>query len=485
LALKKAAAISLTASNEILQTYKNDNASKRERRNAYDRKTNPLLRGRSRKWIELYYQYFTNVTKVDAIPAAIDFLMNQEEMGGVVGGDHLALIREQAQIHRNYHHLQAVKVPLPLCHVTYDTLFDDSAYDYRGEREVTCPSMHFINACVLLLIGGNAQPLYDYNSCPFVYPSYHVLPNCQKSEESQNIAPMYKWKWMLRAAQLGKCRMPSVTPLEAAAEYLEQKRTKLKDTESSVRPITRGVNKFNDEPGTAVNVLWLGLSFMGQQFLSSLCQNYGDLGNGPSLRKGRVTVGKLIPNGKKKNQRKQKQDVKLAAGTRDHDMQDLTAKTSAGRCTPNNRLDIKPGFERLGAVWPDRHCTPKSVEYSKNNITVRYCYQYVFNLRANAHKMYRELPCGYDWSDVDVIFGILPMKEFSDYYIHSTGGSTRDLRHVTYISVQAVINHVRVSINSAYAAHNFTQLKAAHTRGKPTSCADANAGMWWLLTSVN
>jgi hypothetical protein len=413
--------------------------------------SNPLLEGKSRQYIELYYKYFSNATKVEAVPAAIEFLLSQQESGALVSSDFLV---EQAKKHKNYHFEKSggsgVNDELPLCEVTYDAVLDDSDFEYLGK---------------------GATASYDYNSCPFIYPSYYVPPVCEKEEEDAKISPMYKWKWVLKAAKLGKCRMPPVTPIEAAAEYLKQKRSKFQGTEKAERPVLPSARFKDAKPGKTVNILWLGLSFMGQQFLSSVCQNYGDVGNGPNLVRGEAHIKDIG-------------DIH----TRQHQFNNTITVDPTGRCTPNNRQDLIANLEKTHVQtgkaykYPSIQCTPHYFEYSKElkgeHITVRYCYSYVFNLAKNYNK-YKALPCEFDWSEVDVVFGILSYDEFSKYYIRATGGLKYNLDHVTYVSAQDLINHVPRVMNAAYTAHNFSMLKLPNLRARPKSCLDREVGTFY------
>lgn len=412
----------------------------------------PFLKGKSSAYIDLYYKFFTNVTKVDAVPAAIQFLLDQEEKGALMSTE---FMKTQALRHMNYHAADSKdkntirdsnSALLPLCHVTYDAVIDDSHFEFLGK---------------------NAKPLYDYNSCPFVYPSYFVPPVCLQQEEDANIISVNKWKWMLGAAREGKCRMPPTTPLDAGVEYLKQKREKYRGTDREVRPV-KSTARFNkDKPGKSVNILWLGLSFLGQQYLSSVCQNYDTRGDGPSLVQGEAMIG-YKNNAKSKHVYKRKISV---------DPMD--------RCVPDNRIDIVPMLEETRKNtgdkynYPSMYCTPHFVEYSKmiggEEITVRYCYSYVYNLAKN-FRLHPTLPCEFDWSEIDVIFGIVSHDEFSSHYIRATGGLKHDLSHVSYISVQGIINHVPQALNAAYAAHNFSKLMLPNIRGKPKSCLDQESG---------
>ena len=401
---------------------------------------------RSEEYKILFKKYFSNATRADAVPAAIDYLLQQKQKGFLLIQSK-ENIKNNILLSPNYHFDIQKGKELPFCSVTYDSIIDDSTYDF---------------------LGMNTKPPYDYNTCPFVYPTYYVPPRCQKEEEDKHIVAMYKWKWQLKAAQEGKCRMPPTTPLEAAAVYLKQKEMKYNKAEMKTRPILSTARFNKDKPGKVVNILWLGLSFLGQQFLSSLCQNYGKRGNGPNLD--------II-----------EANLKDVHGlTHSHTFKQATEVDPGGKCVPRNREDLKPGLQRAHEEtgepynFPSVHCTPNFVEYSKiidnEKITVRYCYSYVYNLKKNQRRLYKKLPCNFEWEDVDVIFGILGFDEFSQYYIAGSGGLPKNLKHVTYVSVQPLINHVAPSLNSLYMAHNFSLLQQPHVNGKPKSCLDNEVG---------
>jgi hypothetical protein len=123
--------------------------------------------------------------------------------------------------------------------------------------------------------GNDAKPPYP-DKCWSQSVRYHVAPECEKEEASRGVVPVYKWRWTLKSAEEGYCRMPDPSPPKAAAAYLERT-----DKNSAFTRIGRYSNTTADAVTDAstkktVNVLFLGLSFMGQPWQSLGCL-YSDL----------------------------------------------------------------------------------------------------------------------------------------------------------------------------------------------------------------
>ena len=184
----------------------------------------------------------TNARKgKQAVREAISFLMGQEKVASDQLSTQLTTITEVQNRKKC-----VSKDNCPLCIVSMSAIASEGHFEYRGD---------------------DAKPPYP-DKCWAQSVRYHVAPRCEEEEAARGIVPVYKWRWTLKSAEEGYCRMPDPSPPAAAAVYLERTkgttlRTNINDNSSS------GVKK-------TLNVLFLGLSFMGQPWQSLGCL-YSDM----------------------------------------------------------------------------------------------------------------------------------------------------------------------------------------------------------------
>ena len=78
--------------------------------------------------------------------------------------------------------------------------------------------------------------------------------------------------------------------------------------------------------------------------------------------------------------------------------------------------------------------------HSKNNIEapkVNICYAYTFNVRKNIKPGYK-LPCGLEWSEIDIVLSICDPTEIFDFYIPRSGGNLQTLSHLKIIFIDKI-----------------------------------------------
>lgn len=189
-----------------------------------------------------------------AVKEAINFLIGQENEASIQ-------ISDTTPTSSGVQRVKCVsKENCPLCTVSMTAIISEGTFEYLGD---------------------NALPPYP-SKCWAQSIRYHVAPECEREEASRGVVPVYKWRWTLKSAQEGYCRMPDPSPPKAAAAYL----TRISGDNRS--EMTLKINKGNDSNSRSnlgqsggsqkrkLNVLFLGLSFMGQPWQSLGCL-YSDL----------------------------------------------------------------------------------------------------------------------------------------------------------------------------------------------------------------
>ena len=223
-------------------------------------------------------------------------------------------------------------------------------------------------------VHANTTKPYDWR-CFCARARYHVAPECKPKVAE----PVWRWRWTLPG-----CTMPDPSPARAAKQFLQR----------------RGGTK------KQLNVLMLGLSFMGQPFQSLGCL-YAD---------------QIVPEASY---------IKTARRTKDGDRGE---NVSLDVITKNNGQCLGIDEDLIPSYFPPKthpsieelpkqnvyHCSTDHAMFvyndSESDYTARVCFQYMFNMKKHLHAG-AKLPCGFEWSDLDVVLSIFPNKLIHDTYL--------------------------------------------------------------------
>ena len=368
----------------------------------------------------------------DAVHEAVNFIKSQMSQSTIEATNErsaAAVIRLKAQSYRGS------GSNLPLCEVNFDAIINDGS---------------------LMFLGNSSQPPYAAD-CWAMRIRYHTAPVCQLQEDSDGIVPLYRWQWILKSALNGLCSMPDTTLLKAAQAFLlrqERSYAGLRPTASSPTSVYRA-----DTPGKVVNIVMLGLSFLGQPYQSIICNNLADV----------YVNGSFASNIKGV----QPQRLPLADVLKD-----------GGHCTgfhTANITDFYPTELHGNTMKPPRQnglgCNMEHsmVQFkSKSDPSlplVRLCYQYTFNMQKNI-KPGNKLPCDLEWGDVDVIFALHKRREIEEFYLPRSNANIDQLKHLRIVSVLRIYQGLlSLQARAAYDQHGFKQLELQHYNAKPRDCA--------------
>jgi hypothetical protein len=397
------------------------------------------------KFQEYYDKYnMSNVQRgKGAIGDAVNYLIEQdrirsEKLNDGAGKDHV-----------NYkNHPNSNGDDLPICQVSFDSVADDTYFTFLG----------------------NVPPEYDYNTCPVLHPRYHVAPICEQKEREEGIVQLYQWDWTLLAAKKGHCKMPDPSPVHAAKSFLENK---IKSGKTH-RPITPTSRYPQDKPGRAVNILFLGLSFMGEPFHALLCKHHKDA----TLVDGFVDYTEGEVERQLPLTSILKSEPRCSNACEDCFKSELHPPASSPSIS-----SVRFPKEKSSTYYektPNTHCSPRLAVFESpkghhDPVTVRMCYQYTFNLAKNQQRLYSKLPCGMTWDDIDVIFTIHSFEEFSAYYYRGTGGNIQALPHVHVVHISGIYEGLMMKgISATYASHKLPSLELVNMRGRPNDCSGSD-----------
>ena len=370
-----------------------------------------------------------------AVDAALDFLVAQEQLMTHIE-DAFGVDRHSVQKYKDK--VASGSNGLPVCRATFHAIVQDGLFIYEGD---------------------DAKPLYD--DCWARRARYHTAPLCEAHEIKKNIKPIYKWKWMLQPALQNLCRMPDTDILQAAKSFLAHQ-AKTAIGHRSTDKLPPSLSKYQDPPGKAVNILMLGLSFMGQPFTSLVCLNNKHVDKNSSY----VDITHL-PHGNTPRLR----------------VDDITKDN--GHCTgyaPNRIMDWYPStLHPANYPFPHQNIQYEcAMDYSymvfrnanSGTPTVRVCYIYSFDL-ANTVKDGSELPCDWKWADIDVIFALHDYKELSDYYFPRKRANLESLTHLKVVNVNPIYEgYLFNKLKQAYKYNNFTSFEKEHYQAKPKDCVN-------------
>jgi len=330
---------------------------------------------RRRRFDALQQQY--NLTRSRkgkaAIKDAVNFLLDQED-NKAKGSPSRAV----KYVSPNPSEKCTSEATCPVCKVTMNAILHEGSFEYLGD---------------------GATPPYD-DHCWSARIRYHTAPVCQKEEDSRGVVPIYKWRWTLESAKKGYCVMPDTSPPKVAAAYYD--RTPAARRGSAQRNLT---------------ILMLGLSFMGEPFMSMGC-----------------LYDKLIVGGRVSGETME-EDLKYDV---------LKVKENGGICSGYPRAKMA-SFYSPALHAGDKDGMPKqniescSMDHAyvvyggggggggANAPSVKVCFIYTFNSFKNVQYGQKfgtgdDLPCHIrSWNDIDVILSIPHFDEVK-HWVRSTRG---------------------------------------------------------------
>ncbi len=338
----------------------------------------------------------------------------------------------------------------PICQVTFDKIVDEGIFTHLLNYFLFSP-LTLIKG--MFVYDNMSEPLYN-DRCWSMRLRYHTAPECIKEELRRNIAPVTKFRWTLKSAYEGKCIMPDVSsPSIALANFMKS----INETiVSNIAP--------------KKTILMVGLSFMGQPYMSFGCM-FSD-----TLRDAKVwevdrehLLSDIRRNSGYKNNK-----------TAMYNLKDITANN--GQCTGFSKLhivDFYPTEIHPNIAIPKQNMDICSVEHSmmtfhgistkKNdpvyakNSDIKYrleslpsvniCYEYTYNIVKNVPPGH-DLPCGLSWDEIDIVLSLDSVDDIFNHYIPNTGGDINKLSNLHLVFVDKIYRQEAMLIK----AYNENQL---------------------------
>lgn len=237
--------------------------------------------------------------------------------------------------------------------------------------------------------------------------------------------------------------MPKPSIIAAAAFYLRN--------QASSPAGLRTSSRFSDLPGTAVNILLLGLSFMGQPFQSLICLNQHHLQAQPSYArdasyKHRVPISDILPH---------------RGHCTGYDVESIRSFFP-----PHLHANVSPPQQNMNTCYLENGL----MVFSDGNITVRVCYTYTFNMEQNIQPN-SDLPCDFTWRDIDVVFALHHSEELIRFYLPRTNAPVEQLRHTHIITVDKLYQGLLTrQLNAAYTRLGYKERGLQQLQAHPQDC---------------
>jgi hypothetical protein len=342
---------------------------------------------------------------------------------------------------------------LPVCKATMSAILNDGMFVYRGAE---------------------VRSRYNGDTCWARRIAHHVAPTCQVKEAEEGLIPIYKWRWSLRQAEQGKCKMPSTNILQVGKQYLERQAKSpegLRDTSK----LHKDKSMFHDAPGKAVNILMMGLSFMSQPFVSTICLNDPYINQQESFALGAKNAHLTV------------KDVRRGGGHcfgYDTDKVDewwppalhgnqTRPPTNFPHCSMDHGymlFEAKNAATYRGPNGESAADAAAAAEADPSLPIVRICYTYTFNLQKFVKKG-QPLPCNWKWADIDVLLSIHDFKELDSVYMPRTGAVYSDLSTLKIVHVNPIYNgYIEGLLARAYEEKKFHALTHSHVISYPKNC---------------
>ena len=378
----------------------------------------------------------TNARKKEAVEVAVEYILSQQLQRDWQAEETLGTRNNKPNRNGNKYRNCQQDSNCPICNVSITAILTDGMFVHE-------PSIK--------------SPPYDYK-CWSMRIRYHVAPECAQEELSRGIEPIYKWRWTLRAAEEGYCRMPDHNP-PAVGRLLQERsyQSQLRNQLALERPFV----PFQKRKETVI--LLLGLSFLSEPYMA---------------------LGCLFPESLSNAYARSKQ------GTRFYEnLADITANN--GQCTgyeESHIPDFFPSPLHPNITMPTQNfpfCTmdasymefvsqrkkqlnpPNGEDFvttDENGNKITFCFQYTFNVERNVKKG-SPLPCNiHSWNDVDVVLSLFTGKDMA-MYVERTGWSNLVLENRNR-DQQGLPQHTVKFYNVNYIYENVLvqQLKAAYTQ---------------------
>ena len=386
---------------------------------------------------------FKHARKKDAVRDAVDFLVSQ----GKSFEDTVTKDNQIGKSSTNY--VTKEDGSLPVCKATMSSILSDGMFEYNNDVE---------------------YPRYDGDKCWARRIAHHVSPSCQEKEITEGIVPLHKFKWTLKQAAEGKCRMPSTDILQVAKSHLERQAQSpegLRDP--SKLPPEKAV--FRDQPGKSLNILMMGLSFMSQPFVSTVCMNDKYINQQDSFAIGEKSA--LLPVGEIRR------GDGHCSGYDSNKLDEWWPSTLHGNLSvPKSNFphcSMDHGYmlfesKNAASYRVSEDAEPLGEPEDPSLPIVRICYTYTFNLQKFV-KRGQALPCNWKWGDIDILLSIHDFKELNSVYMPRTGARHEELATLKVIHVQPIYNgYIEGKLAQAHNEHKLIPFDHSHVISYPKNC---------------
>lgn len=238
--------------------------------------------------------------------------------------------------------------------------------------------------------------------------------------------------------------MPDPSPPAAAKEYLRQN-PKMR------RP--RPNDLYQSDDGNVLNIMALGLSFMGQTIMSLACLNDHLVSGGyvsiHEAENGPPTHGNV-------------QDIRNDGGVCTGYRAPHIADMMPAAMNPSRTLPKQNVYECSADDSLVEYVNARDPSLPR----VRLCYVYTFNVGKNWKAGAK--PCGWSWTDTDIVLGFMEFKDYKNVIFPRSHVNIHELGHLKIVNV---MNYYAALIyDSMRKVAKRSGKSVVDIRAKPSSC---------------
>jgi len=377
-------------------------------------------------------------SKQDAVDAAVEYLAGQqkaieEEQQNGIGEQDATDEVEAAQPGLPPSQIDEESSTTPAntkqndCHAKHSDEFSiyscSQAFALSNNAPPCKISMSELKTRMMVIYSASALPRYD-DSCGLLRSRYHTAPTCQ-AEEAEITPGVHHYRMVYIPAFEGTCVAPDVSPRGIAKAFRDAR----SDVGDSNRP---------------VNIFFMGLSFMGQPFMSYVCLNEDSLsfahnGGGWVLaERQKSSETQFVPL-----EEVLAENGKCSGYSRDHIADWYPPEIHPRTSLPSQNVhscNSDAAYVHFGPNSPD----------SEDDVNI--CYKYTFNLASTVQRGQHfgcnrkaSFGAGFDLRSTDVIFALHSVHELREYYFpritpYEGAGVGVNLSDYPNLSVVSVLN---------------------------------------------
>ena len=206
--------------------------------------------------------------------------------------------------------------------------------------------------------------------------------------------------------------------------------------------------------GLPVKIMVLGLSFLSETHMAAACLHSNKISG------GYVYAGENSSQARRQDIAKIRENGGICSG---YDRKEMMTFFPA-----DLNKNLPPPKQNVGLCITDYSMVEYSDKSDPSSPTVQMCYRYTFN----PGRWWKgdDMPCGWEWKDVDIVLSLLPARDFKTILFPRSNIKPEDLSYLKIIEVNSIYQgFLETKLNEASIR---TGKKIVDHRARPNNCAE-------------